>query len=79
MKSKRGTSNEPRNVAIYLTRTLRRDNLPAIGSVFGMHGYSSVSSAIERIGKRLPIDKELQNRINEIKLKIIYSKSQTET
>ncbi len=50
-----------------------------IGSVFGMRGYSSVSSAIDRISKRLPIDKELQDRITEIKLKINCRKSQTET
>ncbi len=78
MESKRGTSNEPRNVAIYLNRILRRDNLLTIGAVFGMHGYSPVSSAIDRIGKRLPVDKELQSRITEIKLKIICIKSQAE-
>jgi hypothetical protein len=42
-----------------------------------MGGYSSVSSAIERVHKRILDDKKFKNRVDEIH-KIIM-KSQTET
>ncbi|MCK4795461.1 MAG: transposase [Desulfobacteraceae bacterium] len=79
LQSERGVSNEPRNVAIYLTRVLRRDGLIIIGSSFGMQGYSSASSAVERVRKRLKVDKELRQRIAAIKQDVINKKSQTET
>jgi REP element-mobilizing transposase RayT len=78
MHSERGVSNDPRNVAIYLTRVLRRDGLVNISAAFGMHGYSSASSAIDRINKRIASDKGLQKSITEIKQNIISQKSQTE-
>ncbi len=65
-KSKRGFFNEPRNVAIYLMRQLRRDRLKQICEQFQMEKYSSVSSVIERMKKELKGDKNLKNRIKEI-------------
>jgi REP element-mobilizing transposase RayT len=79
MRSVRGVTNEPRNVAIYLMRTLRRDGLLSIGALFGMGGYSSASSAIERIRQQLTTDQELQWRINTIREQLAANKSQTET
>jgi len=79
MQSTRGVNNEPRNVAIYLTRVLRKDGLLEISSRFGMQGYSSASSAIDRVSKRVATDQRLWTRIAEIKLKIISQKGQTET
>lgn len=79
MHSMRGVSNEPRNMAIYLTRILRREGLTNISSEFGMQGYSSAGSAIDRVRKRLSTDKELRKRIAAIKQNIIAQKSQTET
>ena len=49
-RSRRGVSNEPRNVAIYLLRSLRGDNLEGIGREFNMSRFSSVSSVVERMG-----------------------------
>jgi REP element-mobilizing transposase RayT len=65
-KSHRGLFNEPRNVAIYLTRRLRRDRLKQICTQFQMEKYSSVSSVINRMKQKLKGDKKLKNRINEI-------------
>ena len=45
--SRRGISNEPRNVAIYLLRTLRGDNLEEIGRDFNINRFSSASSVVE--------------------------------
>jgi putative transposase len=52
-KSKRGVSNEPRNVVIYLARQLRTDGLETIGREFGLNRFSSTSSAIERVKRRI--------------------------
>lgn len=79
MLSKRGVSNEPRNVAVYLTRLLRRDGLLTISSAFGMRGYSSVSSVIVRVSKQLETDRAFCRRISEIRQLIITQKCQTET
>ncbi len=45
----RGVTNEARNVAIYLTRLLRRDSLKETGKEFNVSNYSSVSSIIEKM------------------------------
>lgn len=79
MHSIRGISNEPRNVAIYLTRILRQEGLVEISASFGMQGYSSASSAIARVRKQLVGDEELQNRISVIEKRITTTKGQTET
>jgi REP element-mobilizing transposase RayT len=71
MKSRRGIFNEPRGVAIYLTRQLRKDSLEIIGKEFSMAGYSSVSSAIVRMKRQMTKDKKLPQRIEKIKSMII--------
>lgn len=65
-KSQRGILNEPKNVAIYLMRRLRRDRLKQIGEQFQMERYSSVSSAIERMKQELKKDRKLNERISAI-------------
>ena len=73
--SKRGRFNEPRNVAIYLTRQLRGDGLGEICKEFQMKRYSSASSAIERVKTQISKDRRLRKRIE--KLRLILTKSQT--
>jgi len=51
LKMRRGKMNEARNVAIYLTRKLRRDTLKEIGEQYTIDNDSTVSSVIERIKK----------------------------
>ena len=77
-RSVRGISNEPRNVAIYLSRVLRQEGLISISAAFGMQGYSSASSAVARIKKKLPNDKLLRKRISEIEKIVVKEKNQTE-
>jgi len=77
LKSKRGTFNEPRNVAIYLTRQLRGENLNKICREYGLKKYSSASSVIERVRDQIIRDLKFKKRIAE--LKRILVKSQTET
>ncbi len=76
LASKRGTENEPRNVAMYLIRKLRGEPLIKIGADFNLGKHSSVNSAIACIRKRIHSNGKLRKRIE----KIIDSltKSQTE-
>ena len=65
--SRRGISNEPRNVAIYLLRTLRGDNLEEIGRDFNINRFSSASSVVERMKGRVSKNRQLRKRVEEIK------------
>ena len=75
--SKRGVFNEPRNVAIYLTRRLRGDSLKQIGEQFGIRKYSSVSSAIERLKLVIAEDHKLRKRVDRIVSALSKSQEQT--
>ncbi len=57
---------EPRNVAIYPARRLRRERLKEIGEAFQMNTYSSVSSVIERLKEALAADGGLGQRVERI-------------
>lgn len=75
--SKRGYFNEPRCVAIYLMRRLRRDSLGEIGKAFQMKKYSSVSSVVARLKMQMRNDFQLEKRVKEIENLIIKSQEQT--
>ncbi|WDN88618.1 hypothetical protein BuS5_01586 [Desulfosarcina sp. BuS5] len=42
--TRRGVFNEPRNIAVYLLRQMRGENLNNIGELFNIKAYSTVSS-----------------------------------
>jgi len=75
--SRRGIFNEPRNIAIYLTRRFRGDSLKQIGAYFQLKKYSSVSSIIERTNQAIAKNKKLRNRVEQ--LASMLSKSQEQT
>jgi len=75
--SRRGIFNEPRNVAVYLTRRLRGDSLKQIGEQFQMNKYSSVSSVVERMKELIAKDRKIRARVEE--LISLLSKSQEQT
>jgi putative transposase len=77
LSSRRGVFNEPRNVAIYLTRRLRGEWLEDIGRGFNISKYSSVSSAIEKIRKELLTNDRLKRRISKVEALLINSQKQT--
>jgi chromosomal replication initiation ATPase DnaA len=64
--SKRGTFNEPRCVAVYLLRRLRRDSLKEIGKVFNLEKNSSVSSIIERMKTRIKNSRKIKMGIKKM-------------
>ena len=75
--SKRGTFNEPRCVAIYLIRKLRRDSLKEIGKGFYLQKYSSVSSIIERMKTRIQNKRKFKMRIKKMEDQLRKSQEQT--
>ncbi|MFZ0451451.1 MAG: transposase [Desulfatiglandaceae bacterium] len=64
---RRGRVNEPRDIAVYLIRTLRAEPLESIGAVFNLNRYSSVSSVIYRVKSRMQKDVKFRKRVEEIK------------
>ncbi len=73
--SRRGISNEPRNVAIYLLRKLRGGNLEKIGRDFNINRCSSVSSVAKRMRGKISRNRQLRKRIEEIKAAIHMSQA----
>jgi REP-associated tyrosine transposase len=65
LKSRRGIENETRDLGMYMLRVARAERLTAIGNEFNLENYSSVSSAIERIRKKMASGK-LRKEYHEI-------------
>jgi len=78
MESRRGMTNEPRNVAIYLERCLRGESLASIAKKYRVKGYSNVSSISTRLEKRMKDESALEKRITMLK-EISIKKSQAKT
>jgi chromosomal replication initiation ATPase DnaA len=77
VKSKRGTFNEPRSVAIYLTRMIRNDGLMDICKDYNLKKYSSASSVVENVRERLLKDRKFHDRVNELSRELTKSQSET--
>ena len=72
---RRGMENEPRDVAMYLIRSMRAEPLMRVGANFGLNQYSSVSSAVVRVKVKLQKDRKFKKRVQQIESNIL--KSQT--
>ena len=72
-KKRRGKINEARDVAIYLTRKLRRDTLKELGEQFEIFNESTVSSVIERMKKKLAGDRKFALRLDQLAESIVKS------
>ncbi|MCF8057074.1 MAG: transposase [Desulfocapsa sp.] len=70
VQSKRGQTNEPRNVAVYLARKKCGLRLEGIGREFGLENYSSVSSIVTRTEKQLSQNQELRDKVDRICLRL---------
>ena len=77
LNSKRGMTNEPRNVAIFLMRSLMGRKLAEIGQEFSLPNYSSVSTVIERTKQRAWRDRNFRKRIEKVKSDLKVSQEQT--
>ena len=72
---RRGIENEPRDVAMYLIRSMRSEPLIRVGAGFGLNQYSSVSSAVMRVKAKLQEDRKFKDRLECIESNIL--KAQT--
>ncbi|MCP4628821.1 MAG: transposase, partial [bacterium] len=68
--SRRGTFNEPRSVAIFLSRQYSGKTLLEIGEEFNMQQFSSVSSVVTKIKKLVAQDIKLKKRVLGIEKKL---------
>lgn len=69
-KTRRGVTNEPRDVAIYLTRMLRQEGLQSIGEKFGLNNYSSVSTVVDRVKSQMDKNRVFRSQVETIIRKI---------
>ncbi len=65
--ARRGSENEPRNIAIYLARQIRGEPLKKIGESFNLNRVSSVSSVFERVKRKMGTDKKFRKKVEDIK------------
>jgi REP element-mobilizing transposase RayT len=66
MESRRGQTNEPRNVAVYLARKKCGLRLEEIGREFGLKKYSSVSSIVTKTENQLSKNQALKILVETI-------------
>ena len=57
----------PRQIAMYLCRTMTDYSLPRIGSLFGNKHYSTVKHACDKIDEELGYNEELKESIKKIR------------
>ena len=69
--------NEPRDVAMYLIRSMRSEPLMRVGAGFGLNRYSSVSCAVMRVKTKLQKDRKFKDRLEHLESNIL--KGQTKT
>ncbi|MBW2167216.1 MAG: transposase, partial [Deltaproteobacteria bacterium] len=69
--------NEPRNIAVYLLRQIRGENLNNIGELFNIKAYSTVSSIIRRVSRLEKYDRKIKEQIGKIQDSINKGQRQT--
>ena len=69
MKGKKRSQNinYPRQVAIYLCRTLANESFPKIGTHFGGRDHSTIMSSYKKIDRDLKNNEQLKVVINDLK------------
>ena len=69
IRSKKRSSNIsfPRQIAMYLCRTLTTESFPRIGTEFGGKDHTTVMHSVEKIEKEIKTNKDLANIIEKLK------------
>jgi len=69
IRSKKRNSNisNPRQIAMYLCRTMTDESFPRIGIEFGGKDHSTVMHSVEKIEKEVKMNKDLANVIEKLK------------
>ena len=69
IRSKKRSSNIsfPRQIAMYLCRTITSESFPKIGTEFGGKDHSTVMHSVEKIENEIKVNKDLANIIEKLK------------
>ena len=69
IRSKKRSSNIsfPRQIAMYLCRSMTNESFPKIGTEFGGKDHSTVMHSVEKIENEIKINKDLANIIEKLK------------
>ena len=69
IRSKKRSSNIsfPRQIAMYLCRTMTSESFPKIGTEFGGKDHSTVMHSVEKIENELKVNKDLSNIVEKLK------------
>ena len=69
IRSKKRSSNIsfPRQIAMYLCRTMIGESFPKIGTEFGGKDHSTVMHSVEKIENEIKVNKDLANIIEKLK------------
>ena len=69
IRSKKRSSNIsfPRQIAMYLCRTMTNESFPKIGTDFGGKDHTTVMHSVEKIENEIKINKDLANIIEKLK------------
>lgn len=76
-QARRGRENEPRNVAIYLSRKYSGSTLVEIGKKFGHIKYSTVSNVVRRIEGQLSHSNQLSKMVAVVRQKLLLEQRKT--
>ena len=69
-KKRKATIAFPRQVAIYLCRTMTDESFPKIGIHFGGRDHSTVMHSVDKISKELKMNPQFKNILETLKKKI---------
>lgn len=73
----RRTTNEARNLTIFLLRTLRNDTLGRLSREFNMKSPSSVNSVIRKVKKQMLSNSNFKSKVDDLGRLCLKSKKQT--
>ena len=68
IRSKKRSSNIsfPRQIAMYLCRTMTSESFPKIGTEFGGKDHSTVMHSVEKIENEIKVNKDLANIVEKL-------------
>jgi len=77
MKTRRGTENLLRDIAVYFLRIYSTETLAGVGRYFNIANYSTVSSVVERIKAHKAKNRAFANQLRKIEKVLRRSQRQT--
>ena len=68
LKSKKRVTNVsvPRQIAMYICRTVLEETLPKIGAEFGGKNHTTVMHSVEKIRREIASDEQLKNEVDKM-------------